>query len=98
MRSRSAIHNSACSCRGMPSHLFSMLARVGFEMAWPVEAVVEAAARKTREVVAWRLACERLARSTPDVDSRIILFDIRARLGSISSVEERAGGLCWLSR
>ena len=34
MRSRRAIHRSACSWTGMPSHLFSMLASVGFEMAW----------------------------------------------------------------
>jgi hypothetical protein len=34
MRSRSAIHRSACSCGGMPSHLFSMFASVGLEMAW----------------------------------------------------------------
>jgi hypothetical protein len=33
MRSRRAIQSSACSCIGMPSHLFSMLASVGFEMA-----------------------------------------------------------------
>ena len=39
MRSRRAIQSSACSCMGMPSHLFSMLASVGFEMAWVVEAV-----------------------------------------------------------
>lgn len=35
MRSRRAIHRSACSRDGMLSHLFSMLASVGFEMAWP---------------------------------------------------------------
>lgn len=34
MRSRRAIHRSACSCGGMASHRFSMLARVGVEMAW----------------------------------------------------------------
>jgi len=34
MRSRNAIHRSACSCGGMPSHRFSMLASVGLEMAW----------------------------------------------------------------
>lgn len=51
MRSRRAIHSSACSCSGMPSHLFSMLARVGFEIAWPAETTVEAAAREMREVV-----------------------------------------------
>lgn len=45
MRSRRAIHSSACSCKGMPSHLFSILARVGLEMAW-----VEAAARQIRVV------------------------------------------------
>src|SRR5271156_5163914 len=33
IRSRSAIHNSACSCGGMVSHLFSMFASVGFEIA-----------------------------------------------------------------
>ena len=33
MRSRRAIHRSACSCGGIASHLFSMLARVGLEMA-----------------------------------------------------------------
>lgn len=43
MRSRSCIHSSACSVWGMPSQRFSMLARVGLEMAW-----VEAAARWTR--------------------------------------------------
>lgn len=54
-----------------------MLASVGFEMAWVDWAVVEAAARETKvvvvEVVAWRLAWERLARSAPDVERRIIL-------------------------
>lgn len=34
MRSRSDIHRSACSWGGMSSHRFSMLARVGLEMAW----------------------------------------------------------------
>ena len=33
MRSLRAIHNSACSCTGIDSHLFSMFLRVGFEMA-----------------------------------------------------------------
>jgi hypothetical protein len=33
MRSLSDIHKSACSCGGMSSHRFSMLARVGLEMA-----------------------------------------------------------------
>ncbi len=40
-----AIHSSACSCSGMPSHLFSMLASVGLEMAWMAEVD---AARRTR--------------------------------------------------
>jgi hypothetical protein len=31
--SLSAIHRSACSCGGMPSHRFSMFASVGLEMA-----------------------------------------------------------------
>lgn len=44
MRSLRAIQSSACSWRGMPSHLFSMLASVGLEMAW-----VEAARRMTAE-------------------------------------------------
>ena len=34
MRSLSVIHRSACSWGGMSSHRFSMLARVGLEMAW----------------------------------------------------------------
>jgi hypothetical protein len=33
MRSLSAIHSSACSWGGMASHLFSMFARVGLEIA-----------------------------------------------------------------
>ena len=33
MRSRRAIHRSACSCGGIASHRFSMLASVGLEMA-----------------------------------------------------------------
>lgn len=71
MRSRRAIHSSACSCRGMPSHLFSMLARVGLEMAW-----VEAAARVTmaEEVVAWRPALVTVARRAADVGRRIIVI------------------------
>lgn len=77
MRSRRAIHSSACSGRGMPSHLFSMLARVGFEMAWLEEvgtAVVEAAVRAiTGVLVAWRVAWERPARRAREDDRRIIL-------------------------
>lgn len=81
MRSRRAIHSSACSGRGMPSHRFSMLARVGFEMAWLEEvgaATVEAAARAitgvlvVEEVAAWRLAWERPARRAREDDRRII--------------------------
>lgn len=37
MRSRRAIHRSACSWSGMPSHRFSMLARVGLEMTWAAD-------------------------------------------------------------
>lgn len=49
MRSRRDIQRSACSCRGMPSHRFSMLARVGLEMAWVDEArEATAAALRTR--------------------------------------------------
>jgi hypothetical protein len=71
MRSRRAIQSSACSCKGMPSHLFSMLARVGLEMAW-----VEAAARVTiaEEVVVWRLALVTVARRAADVERRIIVI------------------------
>jgi hypothetical protein len=32
--SLSCIHSSACSCGGMPSHLFSMPANVGLDIAW----------------------------------------------------------------
>lgn len=68
-------------------------------MAWLEEAVVEAAAREMRVVVvAWRLTLERLARSAPDVDKRIILLSSRAKLGSVSFDEGGAGGTCWLSR
>lgn len=78
IRSRRAIHSSACSGKGMPSHLFSMLARVGFEMAWLVEegaAAVEAAARAITGVllVAWRLAWERPARRAREDDRRIMV-------------------------
>lgn len=82
----------------MPSHLFSILARVGFEMAWLAEVVVDAAREMKVVVVAWRLTWERLARSAPDVDNRIILLSIRARAGSLSVDEEGTGCVCKLSR
>lgn len=63
MRSRRAIQRSACSCRGMPSHRFSMLARVGLEMAW-----VEAA-RVARAGVLLRT---KLLRSTLEAGVRSI--------------------------
>lgn len=68
-------------------------------MAWLEEAVVEAA-REMRVVVvvAWRLTWERLARSAPDVDNRIILFGIGAEFGSVSSDEEEGGSGRWLRR
>ena len=34
IRSLRAIHRSACCCGGIPSHRFSMPARVGFDIAW----------------------------------------------------------------
>lgn len=34
IRSLNCIHNSACSCGGIDSHLFSIPASVGFEIAW----------------------------------------------------------------
>ena len=34
MRSLNAIQRSACSCGGKASHLFSIFASVGLEMAW----------------------------------------------------------------
>lgn len=39
IRSRNCIHRSACSCGGIASHLFSMFANVGFEMACAVDAL-----------------------------------------------------------
>jgi hypothetical protein len=40
MRSRRAIHSSACSCGGMDSQRFSILASVGLEMAWVLRTCV----------------------------------------------------------
>lgn len=54
MRSRRAIQSSACSVLGMPSHRFSMLARVGLEMAVETEAFWTMARRA--EGVAARVA------------------------------------------
>ena len=58
MRSLSAIHRSACSCGGMPSHRFSIFASVGFEIAcaWRCcvdRTMVRGAAREERRID-WR--------------------------------------------
>ena len=68
MRSRRAIHSSACSVWGMPSHRFSMLARVGLEMA-----CVEAAARWIRTGEA-----RAPARRSDETWVRIMMADWRA--------------------
>jgi len=70
IRSRRAIHRSACSCMGRLSHRFSMLARVGFEMAWVVaarqpRADVDGRAARTSEL---RSALEEALRSIANVD------------------------------
>jgi O-succinylbenzoate synthase len=80
MRSRRAIHRSACSCMGIPSHLFSMLASVGFEMAW-----VEAA-RQARVAVGGRAAARAIVlRSTVVVGVRSILDEVVVHDKSIGS-------------
>ena len=60
MRSRSDIHNSACSCSGMPSHRFSMLLRVGFEMAWveAARAAIDVGRAEARTMAALRSRLE----------------------------------------
>lgn len=74
MRSLSVIHRSACSWGGMSSQRFSMLARMGLEMAWLWRVCwrhVTAAARGTQR--AWRVAVDgrseaelRVARTTEE--------------------------------
>lgn len=71
MRSRSDIQSSACSVLGIPSHRFSMLARVGFEMAW-----VEAAALGTMVAGALAEAARTLDRRSDEVDVRIIVNEM----------------------
>jgi hypothetical protein len=58
MRSRRAIQSSACSCIGMDSQRFSMLASEGLERAW-----VEAARRPRAAVADCREARTRVLRS-----------------------------------
>jgi hypothetical protein len=62
--SRKLIHNSACSCGGIVSHLFSTSIKVGFERGW-----VEAALHWTFKAA--RGATERLART---IEERNIFF------------------------
>jgi hypothetical protein len=55
MRSLSAIHNSACSCGGIASHLFSIFASVGLEIAcawrlWTIAAGVDRTTAAAREL------------------------------------------------
>lgn len=95
IRSRSAIHTSACSCGGMASHRFSMFASVGLEMAWAcrvcccwhwcrARGVMEAAsARDVRaEVVvgSWRSS-----------DVRIILGDGGGGGGEVAGTKGQRG-------
>jgi hypothetical protein len=55
MRSLSAIHSSACSCGGIASHLFSIFASVGLEIAcacrlWTIAAGVDRTMAAPREL------------------------------------------------
>ena len=68
MRSRNDIQSSACSGGGMSSHLFSMFASVGLEMAW-----VEAAMRETIDTGFRRAASEKERRRAAVPETRSIL-------------------------
>lgn len=57
MRSRSAIHSSACSWGAIASHRFSMLASVGFEMACAQRICCEVCCLRARAVAAVRPLC-----------------------------------------
>ncbi len=84
IRSLSDIHRSACSCNGRPSHLFSILASVGLEMAR-----VETEARQTREAEAvWRAAGRTLRPRSVEVGTRSIVSVQRWRKACVPSLEE----------
>lgn len=88
MRSRKDIQRSACSCRGMPSHRFSMLARVGLEMAWVDEA------RETTALAGTLRTRPLRSRLDAGVRSMLESFSSRGRersLGAIAVVDEDFG-------
>lgn len=107
IRSRSAIHRSACSCGGMPSHLFSMFAKVGFEILdiqFRVSSFLIGVYREKRELLCIRVCFSDLNRLSYDRSraSENLLAEHRGSNGKAESgesytieerrVQSRAGG------
>ena len=97
IRSRNAIHRSACSCGGMLSHLFSMFASVGLLIAWALRTWLTCAAETEGRTIARELrrTCWRsiLGRWRAESDKGECIGLWGTQLRSIERLGEVVGGL-----